>query len=136
MHERERMSENLNGKETVQSLSTIVNFNSFIRDCGGVEEKRHLPRSLPRSDEQKCMRKKRYDTKQINTHPTNERSLFEGSVECAEWDRQRDGLTVRDREYGNWERGWTNVKANRSKRSSGLSLHVELSCAVVKRAWL
>lgn len=94
------MSENLNGKETVQSLSTIVNFNSFIRDCGGVEEKRHLPRSLPRSDEQKCMRKKkRYDTKQINTHPTNERSLFEGSVECAEWDRQRDGLTVRDREY-------------------------------------
>lgn len=105
MHERERMSENLNGKETVQSLCTIVNFNSFIRDCGGVEEKRHLPRSLPRSDEQKCMRKKRYDTKQINTHPTNERSLFEGSVECAEWDRQRDGLTVREREYGNWERG-------------------------------
>lgn len=99
------MSENLNGKETVQSLSTIVNFNSFIRDCGGVEEKRHLPRSLPRSDEQKCMRKKRYDTKQINTHPTNERSLFEGSVECAEWDRQRRANRVREREYGNWERG-------------------------------
>lgn len=60
----------LNGKETVQSLCTIVNFNSFIRDCGGVEEKRHLPRSLPRSDEQKCMRKKtiRYET---NQHTSN-----------------------------------------------------------------
>lgn len=26
----------------------------------------------------------RYETKQINTHPTNERSLFEGSAECAQ----------------------------------------------------
>lgn len=71
--ERVRECENRQTTEENGTKSnTIVNFNSFTRPMmmlGGREGEEAFV--VFRVDEQKCMRKK------INTHPTNERSLFE-----------------------------------------------------------
>lgn len=84
----------MNAKKKRYKVVTLLSILIALLAIVVVWKRRGICCSLPRCDELKCMRKKktRYETKQINTHPTNERSLFEGSGVRAEWDRRANSV--------------------------------------------